>query len=37
MIPFFDKFPDFPDITKPYPDNEEDGYEWSYSWCCYSN
>ena len=20
----FDKFPDLPDITRPYPDNEED-------------
>jgi len=24
MIPFFDKFPDFPDITRPWTDNEED-------------
>ena len=27
MIPFFfklDKFPDFPDLPRPYPDNEGD-------------
>ena len=24
MVPFFPKFPDVPNITRPYPDNEDD-------------